>query len=96
MEFRTRTKDEAELKKALDDINLLGNYDCPEMCLSGIKLGLEESMPGSFLFVFTDASAKDYEQLETIKTLSQEKQIQVSKFTLQYCICCHNYCLGME
>ncbi|XP_073954425.1 hemicentin-1-like isoform X2 [Choristoneura fumiferana] len=76
-EFRKRTRDEAELKKALDDINLIGNPDCPEMCLSGIKMGLEESLPGSFLYVFTDASAKDYEKFEEIKSLSQEKQIQV-------------------
>ncbi|XP_073954597.1 hemicentin-1-like isoform X1 [Choristoneura fumiferana] len=76
-EFRKRTRDEAELKKALDDINLIGNWDCPEMCLSGIKMGLEQSQPGSFLYVFTDASAKDYKKFDEIKNLCQEKQIQV-------------------
>ncbi|XP_061717387.1 hemicentin-1-like [Cydia pomonella] len=75
--FRKKTRDEAELKRALDGIHVHSGGDCPETSLAGIKKGLEESRPGSYIFVFTDASAKDFKKFEEIKTLCQEKQSQI-------------------
>lgn len=75
--FRRRTRNEVDLKRALDRIRVHGGGDCEEMSLSGIKVALEESQPGSYLFVFSDASAKDYRKFDEIKALCQEKQSQV-------------------
>ncbi|XP_061717392.1 hemicentin-1-like [Cydia pomonella] len=74
--LRKKTRDERELKQALESITLHSAY-CLEVALSGIKKGLEESRQGSYLYVFTDTTSEDYNRFEEIKTLCQEKQIQV-------------------
>jgi hypothetical protein len=74
-----KTRDERKLRDALDSISVYGGVDCPEMSLSGIQKGLSESRPGSYLYVFTDASAKDYAMVDEIITLAQDKQSQVTK-----------------
>jgi len=54
--------------------------DCPELILTGILGGIQAAEPQSFVFVFTDASAKDYYLNETVIRLVQEKQITVTKW----------------
>ncbi|CAB3232085.1 unnamed protein product [Arctia plantaginis] len=51
---------------------------CPEKAMTGIKVGIENSLPLSTLYVFTDASAKDSEMYEEVKNMAQKKQIQVT------------------
>ncbi|XP_063622787.1 hemicentin-1-like [Cydia splendana] len=75
--LRKKTRDARELKQALDSITLDSAY-CLEVALSGIKKGLEESRQGSYLYVFTDTTSEDYNKFEEIKTMCQEKQIQVN------------------
>lgn len=66
------------LLQHLDEIQVYGGGDCPEMCLSGIKLGLENALPNSFVYVFTDADAKDAFLYDEVLGLAQTKRSPVS------------------
>ncbi|XP_030040039.2 hemicentin-1 [Manduca sexta] len=74
---RVVTRDRNAFKQALDSIIVGGGGDCPEFSLSGIELGLELSLPRSQVYVFTDASAKDYSIYEQVKNRAQEKSSQI-------------------
>ncbi|XP_063623127.1 hemicentin-2-like [Cydia splendana] len=76
-QFRAKTKDRSIFKKELRDITLRGNPDCPEMAMAGIIQGIQNSREGSTIYVFTDASAKDYEKYEEVEALSQKMGCQI-------------------
>ncbi|XP_039747746.1 hemicentin-1-like isoform X2 [Pararge aegeria] len=77
-ELRIVTRDKYAYKREVEGIIVHGGDDCEEFAMAGIELALENSKPNSFLYVFTDASAKDHHNFERVKSLSQKKSTQIT------------------
>ncbi|XP_062852458.1 von Willebrand factor A domain-containing protein 7-like [Trichomycterus rosablanca] len=73
-----RTTDPDLFKKHLNALSAHGGGDTPEMCLSGLQLALTGSPPQTEIFVFTDATAKDYLLKSTILALIQRTKSVVN------------------
>ncbi|GAB0093036.1 Immunoglobulin [Sergentomyia squamirostris] len=74
------TTDPQELLNTLDQVKVesINNWECPEMSLTGIIEGLQECLPNSFVYVFTDADAKDFTLISDVLTLIQEKRTSIT------------------
>ncbi|XP_046391498.1 hemicentin-2-like [Ischnura elegans] len=73
---------------ALNNLRADGGGDCPERACAGILNALRTAHPQSYLYVFTDAPAKDYQVYDKILEVNQRKRSQVT-FILSG-LCRHN------
>lgn len=79
-ELRIKTNKREDFKESLRTLHIGGGGDCPEMAMSGIELGLQSGGPYSYMFVFTDARAKDINKYERVKNLALELNTKVIFF----------------
>jgi hypothetical protein len=57
----SRTRNPLDFERELHNINIHGGGDCPEMSIYAIREALLLSLDNSYIYVFTDARAKDYQ-----------------------------------
>jgi hypothetical protein len=71
------TSDPDEFRQAIAAIVVSGGGDFAELAISGLILALQASRPRSTIYLFTDATAKDFNRFPEALTLIFEKRIQV-------------------
>ncbi|XP_070839250.1 von Willebrand factor A domain-containing protein 7-like [Chaetodon trifascialis] len=74
----TRTTDPNAFKNAINALTATGGGDAPEMSLSGLRLALTGAPPGSEIFVFTDAAAKDIDLKSSVTALIERTRTVVN------------------
>ncbi|KAM7306032.1 hypothetical protein ISCGN_015928 [Ixodes scapularis] len=79
------TRDPEEFQQRLENLTVSGGGDCPEMALTAVREALRLSLPSSYVYVFTDASSKDFHLLDQVLDLVQRKGSQVVFVTTGDC-----------
>ncbi|XP_070536664.1 von Willebrand factor A domain-containing protein 7-like isoform X2 [Ptychodera flava] len=79
------TTDPEEFKAAIGNLAVDGGGDCPELSMAGTILAIQNSLPGSDLYVFTDASAKDNEKAFEVIKLGLNRRIKITYFITGHC-----------
>lgn len=72
------TRQHSELISKLNEIVPSGGGDCPEAALKGLKAALESALQNSIAYLFSDASANDYQIYDEVVGIIQKKQIKVN------------------
>ncbi|XP_044046128.1 von Willebrand factor A domain-containing protein 7 [Siniperca chuatsi] len=75
-----RTTDPDKMKREISKLTAKEGGDIPEMCLSGLQLALTGAPASSYIYVFTDAIAKDIALKDTIVALIRTSKSTVSFF----------------
>ena len=77
----TVTRDTKVFQDALEVLHPHGGGDCPEMAVKAILTALNIAIPNSYIYVFTDARAKDPKVLDQVVPVIQRKNAQVTKLS---------------
>lgn len=67
------TSHKHELLKALDDIRMNDVGDCSENLFNKIIAALDKALPNPYIYIFTDATARDLELEQEVISLVQQK-----------------------
>lgn len=62
----------------MDEIEIVGGGDCPEMSLSALNEGIKYGLPNSIVYVLTDATSKDVSKYDETSNSMKRKQSTVS------------------
>lgn len=73
----SRTRNPLDFERELHNIRIHGGGDCPEMSIYAIREALLLSLENSYIYVFTDARAKDYRYTPEVLQIIQQKKSQV-------------------
>ncbi|XP_037039189.1 hemicentin-1-like isoform X2 [Bradysia coprophila] len=79
------TTNQTELLDVLDNLKLYGGGDCPESTLKGIFTALKYALPKSYVYVFTDAIAKDFALDLDVLSLIQRRQATLTFLLTGFC-----------
>ncbi|XP_055635973.1 hemicentin-1-like isoform X2 [Toxorhynchites rutilus septentrionalis] len=82
---RLVTRDKEALLAALEDLQIYGGGDCPEAALAALSNAIEVALPRSFIYVFTDATAKDFKLDQRVLHLIQQKQTPITFLLTGFC-----------
>ncbi|XP_052863793.1 hemicentin-1-like [Anopheles cruzii] len=82
---RLVTRSQDELLSALDSLQIVGGGDCPEAALEALASAIDAAMPNSFVYVFTDATAKDFRLDQRVLQLVQRKQTPITFLLTGFC-----------
>ncbi|XP_063416206.1 von Willebrand factor A domain-containing protein 7-like [Mytilus trossulus] len=72
-----RTENGLEMISALSNLTVSGGGDYPECSMSGLRKCIEECQNHSTVFVFTDATSKDYPEYDDVIAIALSKNITV-------------------
>jgi len=72
------TMDADQFLAQVDALSPGGGGDCPELSQGALLKAVGASVPGSSMFLFSDASAKDASLGATTDALAQERNIRIS------------------
>ena len=73
----SRTRNPLDFERELHNIRIHGGGDCPEMSIYAIREALLLSLDNSYIYVFTDARAKDFRYTPEVLQIIQQKKSQV-------------------
>ncbi|XP_055376724.1 hemicentin-1-like [Condylostylus longicornis] len=79
------TRDVNKFLEEIRQLYLFGGGDCPESSIGAINLALESALPKSDIFVFTDATAKDFKLDKDTIELIQKHQATLTFLLTGHC-----------
>jgi hypothetical protein len=79
------TEDATAMLGRVSTLSAYGGDDCPELSQGGLLLAVEQALPYSRLYLFTDASAKDASLSGLVRRRAQDKKIRVSTLATGSC-----------
>lgn len=79
------TRNQSLFLDTIEGLELSNGKKCPRNILTAIESGLESSLPKSYVFVFTDAVAEDFEVESDVVQLLREKQATVIFLITGHC-----------